>query len=162
VRDLYQKDGGKFPDPILNVRWPYTKPLNPSLSEVAREINGQALADVTDQATGQVIKAGQQLPAFSFLRDDGTTLCGNWIYCGAWTEAANQMARRGTDDPSGLGIYPNWAWSWPANRRAQYQRASCDLSGKPRDPDRPQVWWDEAAGRWVGNDVPDFDTRSRP
>src|SRR4051812_42039715 len=74
VRDLYQKEGGKFPDPILNLRWPYTKPLSPSLSEVAREINGQALADVTDPASGQVIKAGQQLPSFTFLRDDGTTL----------------------------------------------------------------------------------------
>ena len=80
VRDLYQSEGGKFPDPILNVRWPYTKPLNPSLSEVAREINGQAIGEVTDPVTGQVVKAGQQLPGFAFLRDDGTTLCGNWIY----------------------------------------------------------------------------------
>ena len=62
VRDLYKKDGGKFPDPILNLRWPYTQPEHPSLSEVAREINGQALADVTDAATGQTIRAGQQLP----------------------------------------------------------------------------------------------------
>ena len=51
VRALYQKDGGKFPDPILNARWPYTQPEHPALSEVAREINGQALADITD-ATG--------------------------------------------------------------------------------------------------------------
>ena len=162
VRDLYQQDGGKFPDPILNVRWPYTKPLNPSLSEVAREVNGQALADVTDAATGQVIKAGQQLPGFSFLRDDGSTLCGNWIYAGSWTEAGNQMARRGTDDPSGLGIYPNWAWSWPANRRVLYNRASCDPSGKPWDASRRQVWWNETAGRWAGNDVPDFKPDSKP
>jgi hypothetical protein len=50
-------------------------------------------------------------------------------------------ARRGTDDPSGLGIYPNWAWSWPANRRVMYNRASCDPSGKP---------WDPSAGRSGG------------
>src|SRR4051812_26081890 len=162
VRDLYQKEGGKFPDPILNLRWPYTKPLSPSLSEVAREINGQALADVTDPASGQVIKAGQQLPSFTFLRDDGTTLCGNWIYSGSWTEAGNLMARRGTEDPSGLGIYPNWAWSWPANRRVLYNRASCDPSGAPWDPTRRQVWWNESAGRWVGNDVPDFKPDSKP
>ena len=162
VRDLYQKEGGKFPDPILNLRWPYTKPANPSLSEVAREINGQALADVTDPATGQVIKAGQQLPSFAFLRDDGSTLSGNWIYCGSWTEAGNQMARRGTEDPSGLGIFPNWAWSWPANRRVLYNRASCDPAGKPWDPTRRQVWWNESAGRWVGNDVPDFKPDSKP
>src|SRR5437762_3666952 len=126
VRDLYKTEGGKAPDPILDLRWPYTQPEHPSLSEVAREVNGQALADVTDAATAQTIRAGQQLPGFGFLRDDGSTLCGNWLYSGSWTEAGNQMARRGTDDPSGLGIYPNWAWSWPANRRVLYNRASCD------------------------------------
>ena len=162
VRELYQKEGGKFPDPIFNVRWPYTSPLNPSLSEVAREINGQAITDVTDSVSGQVIKAGQQLPGFAFLRDDGSTLSGNWIYCGSWTEAGNQMARRGTEDPSGLGIYPNWAWSWPANRRVLYNRASCDPSGKPWDASRRQVWWNESAGRWVGNDIPDFKADSKP
>jgi formate dehydrogenase major subunit len=162
VRELYQKEGGKFPDPIFNVRWPYTRPLNPSLSEVAREINGQAITDVTDSVSGQVIKAGQQLPGFAFLRDDGSTLSGNWIYCGSWTEAGNQMARRGTEDPSGLGIYPNWAWSWPANRRVLYNRASCDPSGKPWDASRRQVWWNESAGRWVGNDIPDFKADSKP
>ena len=161
VRELYQREGGTFPDPILNLRWPYIQPKNPALSELAREINGQALADITD-ATGQSIRAGEQVPGFGWLKDDGTTLCGNWLYSGSWTEAGNQMARRSTDDPSGLGVYPNWAWSWPANRRVQYNRASCDLSGKPWDPDRPQVWWNEATGRWVGNDVPDFKTDSKP
>ena len=162
VRDLYKKDGGKYPDPILDLRWPYTQPEHPSLSEVAREVNGQALGDVTDAATGQTIRAGQQLPGFAFLRDDGSTLCGNWLYSGSWTEAGNQMARRGTDDPSGLGIFPNWAWSWPANRRVMYNRASCDPDGKPWDESRRQVWWNAAAGRWVGNDVPDFKPDSKP
>jgi formate dehydrogenase major subunit len=161
VRELYRREGGVFPDPILNLRWPYARPNNPSLSDVAREINGQAIADITD-ATGQSIRAGQQLPGFAWLKDDGTTLCGNWLYSGSWTEAGNQMARRGTDDPSGLGVYSNWAWSWPANRRVQYNRASCDLSGKPWDADRPQIWWNDAAGRWVGNDVPDFKPDSKP
>src|SRR6185369_5504243 len=48
VRELYQAEGGKFPDPILNLSWSYTTPLNPSLAEVAKEINGKALADLTD------------------------------------------------------------------------------------------------------------------
>ena len=163
VRDLYKQEGGKFPDPILNARWTYTQPAHPALAEVAKEINGTALAEVTDPA-GQAppLKAGQQLPGFAWLKDDGTTLCANWLYCGSWTEAGNNMARRGTDDPSGLGIYPNWAWSWPANRRVMYNRASCDPSGKPWDPERRQVWWNEAAGRWVGNDVPDFKADSKP
>ena len=163
VRDLYQKEGGKFPDPILNLTWPYTTPQNPSLAEVAKEINGKAVADLTDPTQpGITIKAGQQVPGFAWLRDDGTTACGNWLYSGSWTEAGAQMQRRGTDDPSGLGIYPNWAWSWPANRRVMYNRASCDLSGKPWDSERRQVWWSEAQQKWVGNDVPDFKADSKP
>jgi len=162
IRELYQKEGGKFPDPVLNASWAYTTPNNPSLSEIAKEINGKALADLTDPVTNQVIKAGQQLPGFAWLKDDGTTTSGNWLYCGSWTEAGAQSQRRGTDDPSGLGIYPNWGWSWPANRRVLYNRASCDPSGKPWDPDRRQVWWNESAQRWVGNDVPDFKPDSNP
>lgn len=163
VRELYQKEGGKFPDPILNVNWPYTTPQNPSLAEVAKEINGKALADLTDPTQpGVTIKAGQQVPGFAWLRDDGTTACGNWLYSGSWTEAGAQMQRRNTDDPSGLGLYQNWGWSWPANRRVLYNRASCDPSGKPWDPERRQVWWSEAQQKWVGNDVPDFKVDSKP
>jgi len=162
VRELYKKEGGKFPDPILNAAWAYTNPYNPSLAEVAKEINGKALADITDPKTNVTIKAGQQLPGFAWLKDDGTTLAGNWIYSGSWTEAGAMMQRRGTEDPSGLGIYPNWAWSWPANRRVLYNRASCDLEGKPWDASRRQVWWDEAKQSWVGNDVPDFKPDSAP
>jgi len=161
VRELYKKEGGKFPDPILNLTWPYTNP-QPSLAELAKEINGKALADLTDPKTQQVIKRGQQVPGFAWLKDDGTTSCGNWIYSGCWTEAGPQLARRGTEDPSGQGIYPNWAWSWPANRRVLYNRASCDASGKPWDAERKQVWWNESAQLWVGNDVPDFKPDSHP
>jgi formate dehydrogenase major subunit len=162
VRALYKKEGGKFPDPILNLTWPYTDPQHPALADLAREINGKALADLTDPATQQVVKSGQQLPGFAWLKDDGTTSCGNWIYSGCWTEAGPQLARRGTEDPSGLGIYPNWAWSWPANRRVLYNRASCDPEGMPWDPERRQIWWNESAQRWVGNDVPDFKVDSHP
>jgi formate dehydrogenase major subunit len=161
VRELYKKEGGKFPDPILNLTWPYTNP-QPSLAELAKEINGKALADLTDPKTQQVIKRGQQVPGFAWLKDDGTTSCGNWIYSGCWTEAGPQLARRGTEDPSGQGIYPNWAWSWPANRRVLYNRASCDADGKPWDAERKQVWWNESAQLWVGNDVPDFKPDSHP
>jgi formate dehydrogenase major subunit len=162
IRELYQKEGGKFPDPILKASWTYTLPAHPSLSEIAKEINGKALADFTDEKTATSFKAGQQLPGFAMLHDDGTTMCGNWLYCGSWTEAGPMMQRRGTDDPSGLGIYQNWGWSWPANRRVLYNRASCDLNGKPFDPSRRQVWWNETAQKWVGNDVPDFKPDSKP
>ena len=162
IRELYKKEGGKFPDPILNATWAYTIPTSPSLADIAKEINGKALADISDEKTNLSLKAGQQLPGFAALRDDGTTSSGNWLYCGSWTEAGALMQRRGTEDPSNLGIYPNWGWSWPMNRRVLYNRASCDLEGKPYDPSRKQVWWNETAEKWVGNDVPDFKPDSKP
>ena len=150
VRELYQKEGGAFPDPILNLTWNYTVPANPSLSEVAKELNGRDL------------ETGQQLPGFAALKDDGSTSSGNWIWCGSWTEAGALMQRRDNSDPSGLGAHPNWGWSWPMNRRVMYNRASCDVSGKPWDASRPQIWWSEAQKKWVGNDVPDFKADSPP
>ncbi|HZZ16249.1 MAG TPA: formate dehydrogenase-N subunit alpha, partial [Candidatus Sulfotelmatobacter sp.] len=161
VRELYQSQGGKFPDPILNLTWGYTDARHPALAELAKELNGKALADLTDPKTQVTVKKGQQLPGFGWLKDDGTTACGNWIYSGCWTDG-NNMSRRGTEDPAGQGIYPNWAWSWPANRRVLYNRASCDPSGKPWDATRKQVWWNETAQLWQGNDVPDFKPDSNP
>jgi formate dehydrogenase major subunit len=162
VRALYKKEGGKFPDPVLKLSWPYTVPNSPSLAEVLKELNGKALADLEDPATKAQIKAGQQLPGFGWLKDDGTTACGNWIYSGAFTEAGNQTARRDPSDPSNMGVHPGWGWSWPANRRVLYNRASCDVDGKPWDPTRRQVWWNEDQQKWVGNDVPDFKPDSKP
>jgi formate dehydrogenase major subunit len=162
VRELCQKEGGKFPDPILKLTWSYTDPKNPSLAEVLKEINGKTLVDAEDPVTKQQLKANQQVPGFAWLKDDGTTTCANWIYCGAYTEAGNMTARRDPSDPSGMGVHQNWAWSWPANRRVLYNRASCDLDGKPWDASRRQVWWNEAQQKWLGNDVPDFKVDSKP
>jgi formate dehydrogenase major subunit len=162
IRELYKKEGGKFPDPILHLTWGYTDQMNPSLTEVLKEVNGKTTVDAEDPVTKVQLKAGNQLPGFAWLKDDGTTSCGNWIYCGSFTEAGNQTARRDPSDPSGLGIHPGWGWSWPANRRVLYNRASCDVNGKPWDPTRRQIWWNEDAKKWVGNDVPDFKVDSNP
>ena len=48
IRKAYQENGGKYPDPILNMSWPYADPESPTPEEIAMEFNGKALADVTD------------------------------------------------------------------------------------------------------------------
>ena len=154
LRALYAKDGGAFPDPILHLTWNYTDPVDPNPEEIAKELNGRALADLKD-ATGQVTKkAGQQLDGFAELRDDGSTMSGCWIFAGSWTEKGNQMARRDAADPRDQGITPGWAWAWPANRRILYNRASADPAGKPWNPAKPVVSWN--GSRWTGIDVPDY------
>jgi formate dehydrogenase-N alpha subunit len=162
LRELYKKEGGTFPDPIVNLTWDYAIIEEPSPEELAKEYNGKALADLTDpkDRTKIVHKKGEQLDGFGQLKDDGTTSCGCWLYTGAWTEKGNQMARRDNADPSGLGNTLEWAWAWPANRRVLYNRASCDPSGKPWDPKRALVWWNGT--KWTGADVPDFKSDSAP
>jgi formate dehydrogenase major subunit len=162
IRALYVKEGGTFPDPIVNLAWDYKLPFQPSPEELAKEFNGKALADVPDpkDPTKFLAKEGEQLATFAHLQADGTTACGNWLFCGSWTPAGNMMARRDASDPSGLGATPGWGFSWPANRRILYNRASADPAGKPWDPKRKYVWWNGT--KWVGNDVPDFNVTSKP
>jgi formate dehydrogenase major subunit len=155
VRGLYDRDGGTFPDPVLDLTLPYRDPAKPEFDEIAQEINGQDL------------ESGQRLETFRDLLDDGTTTAGNWVYTGFYPESGNLAKRRNGvqdpehNDPTGMGFYPEWAWSWPANRRVLYNRASADPAGKPWDESRPGIVWDEAQQLWVG-DVPDYPPDASP
>ena len=162
LRELYATEGGAFPDPIVNLSWPYANAHDPTPEELAREYSGKALADLADpqDPTRIVRKAGEQLDGFSELRDDGSTASGCWIFCGAWGPAGNLMARRDNSDPTGIGQTLNWAWAWPANRRVLYNRASCDPGGRPFNPQRPLIAWNGRA--WTGADVPDFKVDEDP
>jgi len=142
VKTLYEKEKGAFPEPILNLKWDYETNGHFDVHKVAKEINGY------DLTTGKLV------PNFVSLKDDGTTSCGNWLYSASYTESGNMAARRGKSDPTGLGLYPEWAWCWPLNRRIIYNRASVDLEGNPRNPKRPLLKWDPVAKKWIG-DVPD-------
>jgi formate dehydrogenase major subunit len=161
VRELYRKEGGALPEQVLNVSWDYTHPSAPDLGEVLKELNGKALEDLHDpkDPTKVVRTAGQQLDNFGQLKDDGTTACANWLYTGVYTEAGNNAARRDTSDPTGLGMFHNWAFSWPANRRIMYNRASADAEGRPWDPTRPGIVWN---GKLWKGDVPDIAPDSPP
>jgi formate dehydrogenase major subunit len=161
IRALYQ-GGGAFPDPIVNLSWPYARPHSPTPQELAREYCGKALKDLTDPKDQSKVtrKAGEQLAGFAELRNDGSTASGCWIFCGAWGPGGNLMARRDNSDPTGIGQTLNWAFAWPANRHVLYNRASCDLNGKPFDKNRALVSWNGTA--WSGADVPDFKADEDP
>jgi len=143
VKELYDTEGGEYPDPILNLAWDYGGP--PDVHKVAKEINGYDL------------EAGELLPSFTKLKSDGTTSSGNWLYCASYTEDGNMAARRDptqTPEQANIGLYPNWSWCWPVNRRILYNRASVDLDGNPFNPDKPVINWHPLRGEWEG-DVPD-------
>jgi formate dehydrogenase major subunit len=153
VKDLYQRNGGAFPHPILDLAMEYRDPRKPTLDEIAQEVNGKDL------------KTGKRLATFAKLTDDGSTSSGNWIYTGSYPEKGNAAKRRNgvqdpaKNDPTGMGFFPEWAWSWPLNRRVLYNRASADVNGNPWDPKRPGIRWN--GSKWVG-DVPDYPPAMSP
>ena len=162
LRALYAKDGGTLPEPVAGMDWPYLNALKPSPAELLREISGKVLTTVTDpnDPGKTLLRAGEQVAGFGALRDDGSTACGNWLYSGCWSQAGNLTARRDNSDPTGLGVFPNWGFSWPANRRILYNRASADKDGRPWDPSRTYLAW---RGTWAGGaDIPDMRPDAAP
>jgi formate dehydrogenase major subunit len=131
--------------PILDLTWDYPVegPLaEPSAEAVLAEVNGWD-AD------------GKPLSSYTQLKDDGSTSCGCWIYCGVRADGVNQAARRKPGSEQSW-VAPDWGWAWPANRRILYNRASADPDGKPWSERKALVWWDADAGKWTGHDNADF------
>ena len=104
---------------------------------------------------------GKHLPGFAALADDGSTTCASWIYSGVFPAPdKNRAAGKQPDPPGQPGAHLNWGYSWPANRRLLYNRASADPSGKPWSERKKWIWWDGA--KWTGYDVPDFAATKPP
>ena len=137
--------------PVLDLTWDYpvSGPLDePSAEAVLAEVNGHD-AD------------GKPLTAYLQLKDDGSTTCGCWIYCGVYADGVNQAARRKPGQEQHW-IAPDWGWAWPANRRILYNRASADPDGKPWSERKALVWWDAEEEKWTGHDIPDFTAAKAP
>ncbi|MHC5256394.1 formate dehydrogenase [Streptomyces sp. UC4497] len=130
---------------ILDLTWDYpvAGPLQePVADAVLAEINGHG-------------PDGSPLSAYTELKDDGSTRCGCWIYCGVYADGINQAARKKPESEQDW-VAAEWAWSWPANRRILYNRASAAPDGTPWSERKAYVWWDPDTGRWTGHDIPDF------
>jgi formate dehydrogenase major subunit len=136
---------------VLDLTWDY--PAHGEIGEpdahaVLREINGWG-AD------------GKALDAYTKLKNDGSTACGCWIYCGVFKDEQNLAARRKPGSEQSW-VAPDWGWAWPANRRMLYNRASADPSGRPWSDRKRYVWWDAEKKTWTGEDVPDFVVTKAP
>jgi formate dehydrogenase major subunit len=121
----------------------------PDAERILAELNGYRTVD------------GAPVAGFGDLRADGSTACGCWIYSGVRPEPGRNRARSRRTDPERY-TSPDWGFSWPANRRMLYNRASADPEGRPWSNRKRYVWWDEAEGRWTGVDVPDFEPTKPP
>ena len=130
--------------------WEYSlkgKHDEPSVEEVLQEINGHVLPK-------RALVSG-----FVDLKADGSTSCGCWIYSGVFpADGENRANERNSRDFYGHG----WAFSWPADRRILYNRASARPDGRPWSERKKLVWWDEVQKKWTGLDNPDFTATKSP
>lgn len=160
IKSLYAGSSRPEDEPITQMAWNYDDEHgHDDIMKVAAELCGVNVAD------------GLPVEGFANLKDDGSTACGCWVYCGAMTFKDGQVIYkpqlRDNKDNSkeGLGLFSNWAWAWPVNRRIVYNRCSISPDGVtpwPGDEKRVLIRWDEAAGSWVGDDVCDTGKTSPP
>ena len=155
LKEMYAKEGGACPDQIRKTHFEYKIDGKYDLRALCWALNGYTVKD------------GKLLKGYSELQADGSTACGIWIFSGYYNNDADKldpmkqpMTRRSKEDPTGLGLYPSWSFSWPANRRILYNRASADPKGRPWNPKRVLVEWKN--GKWIQNDVGDFTTANPP
>jgi formate dehydrogenase major subunit len=151
IREKLAGSGDPKDRPVLDLTWDYPTSGphdDPDAEAVLREINGWG-------------PDGRALSSFSELKSDGSTACGCWIYCGCYADEVNQPARRRPRGEQNW-VAGEWGWAWPANRRILYNRASADPDGRPWSQRKRYVWWDEQAGEWTGEDVPDFPKTKPP
>jgi formate dehydrogenase major subunit len=183
LKQAYAPSSDSKDFPILDLVWDYGDP--PDVERVAREINGFAVEDVKDSSGKVLVKKGELLPGFATIAsaaDPSTVACGCWIYSGYFYPTDDgtgtempAVKRRGQKDPGDMGFYPYWGYTWPANRRILYNRASARPDGTPWAENKKVIWWDPSAdsgskdaqgnpvlGKWVGYDVPDFPATKAP
>jgi formate dehydrogenase major subunit len=145
------KDSKPARDELIKaLRWDY--PTHGQIQEPSAEA---VLAEVS----GREIASGEFLDAYPKLKDDGSTSCGCWIYCGCFKDGVNQTARKKPHWEQSY-VAPDWAWAWPANRRTLYNRASADPDGNPWSERKKYIWWN--GQKWTGLDIPDFEETKPP
>ncbi|MFE4835859.1 formate dehydrogenase [Arthrobacter sp. NPDC056691] len=151
IRKMLAGSTDELDRPVLDLTWDYPSAGihdEPDAEAVFAEINGRK-------------SDGTPLSAYTELKDDGSTSCGCWIYCGCRADGINQAARRKPHTEQGISSL-EWGWAWPANRRTLYNRASADPEGNPWSERKKLIWWAGEKGKWTGDDVPDFEPTKPP
>jgi formate dehydrogenase major subunit len=172
LQSLYAESKEARDRPLQALTWDYEpekpEPGSRILDEpdallVLKEINGYYVqpSEGIDNSDGRryTLHNASHVPNFTVLKSDGSTACGSWIYSGVYPEPGNNRAASRV--PGGY-TFLQWGFSWPANRRILYNRASADPQGRPWSERKKYIWWDEGQHKWTGVDIPDFPLNKPP
>ena len=150
LKDKVRNDSRPRNAGLRALTWQYStegQHEEPSDEEVLQEINGYSLP------------GRKQLQHIKDLANDGSTVCGAWIYCGVFPEHNHNRANdRNSKDLLGHG----WGFAWPNDCRIIYNRASARPDGTPWSERKKLVWWDEQKKHWTGLDNPDYEKEMPP
>ena len=169
LRAKAEDSGDPMDGPLRALDWwyPEHEEGEAKAEAVLAEINGWKVAPEDPEKKQSVVwkdihgqpHHGPQLDDYLELKDDGSTAAGCWIYTGSYgSDGVNKAHERKPHGPYGHG----WGFAWPSDRRVLYNRASARPDGQPWSERKKLVWWDEAQGKWAGDDVPDFSAKMRP
>ena len=118
---------------MLDLTWDYATEgelAEPSAERCCAEINGRD-AD------------GQPLSGYSQLRDDGSTACGCWIYCGCFADGDQPHGQAHARQRAELDRRAMGAGRGRRTAAILYNRASADPQGRPWSERKALVWWDD-------------------
>ena len=140
VRDLYHKERGALPGAgaqhLLVVHQPgQSRPRRGAEGDQRKGDHRSDRATEGSEVQGPAEGPQDRRAAARRIRPARRTTAARSAATGCTPasspRAGNNSARRHTTDPIGLGKFHQWAFSWPANRRVMYNRASADAPGKP-------------------------------
>ena len=132
ICNLYKEEGGANPDPILNTKWDYYVDGKIDPRPVAWALNGYRVAGTECNTTSDSPKT-DLIKGYAELGADGSTACAMWIYSGMWNN---------NDAPLDAAEQP------------LCRRNSCDMQGKPWNPEKKLMEW--TGEKWELVDQADF------
>lgn len=170
--DNWGMDGSAYDDGTVD---PRTGLLEANAHKVSKEMNGYFCPTNGLGRTGKRVN-GFWSSAGGHLLEDGKTSSGNWLYCVMYPDPnipasdefrsspsnGNRQEKRDPveitrADGNYIGLYGNWACTWPLNRRIIYNGAAYfQATGAPLAPNKWVIADNGVASSWwAGGDVTD-------
>jgi formate dehydrogenase major subunit len=145
VKELYKSEGGKSKECLTELFWAYDEDEHgdPDMNQVLMEIQG-----FTWPSGEFSWDAAFEKPVYGFgnLKDDGSTVSGNWLYCGEWASDTDVESAAKI-----LGIESQLPKGDDGKVKIPRDKQATEWNGIPFDKakwhfQKTQVyWWDEAA-----------------
>ncbi len=115
LKELYEKEGGKFPEPILNLKWDYADEkgrFDPH--KMAKRSTAISLGCDTEGSDRQrhQFQEGRSGPDVRIPAGRREHLLWQLALLRELHQCREMMARRGKEEPHWPRALSNWAWCW--------------------------------------------------